>query len=86
MLTVFDLSLLSRYNFLWQDVTTFLSYIEETAYENSLLVQQSGGLALASLHNVFQSLTSNAKEIYMLLVERQLESEDPKYLGMYIKL
>lgn len=66
----------SKFNFFWWDTTTFLSYQEETSYESSLLVQQSGALALSSLHNVFLSLTSNAKSIYILLAKNQLNNSN----------
>ena len=42
ILLVWDQTKLSRFNWLWNDCTTFDSYSEETSYENSLLVQQSG--------------------------------------------
>ncbi|XP_013912815.1 PREDICTED: origin recognition complex subunit 2 [Thamnophis sirtalis] len=73
----------SMYNWLWYETTTFSPYAEETAYENSLLVQHSGSLALSSLTHVLCSLTSNAKGIFRLLVEYQLENKDnPSYLGL----
>ena len=34
---LFDNVRISRYQFVWHDVTTFQPYIEETSYENSLL-------------------------------------------------
>lgn len=40
---------------------TFQHYVEETSYENSLLVQQTGALALSSLTHVLRSLTPNAR-------------------------
>lgn len=40
---------------------TFQHYAEETSYENSLLVQQTGALALSSLTHVLRSLTPNAR-------------------------
>lgn len=49
------------FNWLWYETTTFLPYTEETSYENSLLVQQTGALALSSLTHVLRSLTSNAR-------------------------
>lgn len=82
---LFDQAQLSRFNFVWQDVTNFVTYSEETAFENSLLVQQSGGLALASLRSVFQSLTSNAKAIFNIIMSKQLDSLDQKYPGMAFK-
>ncbi|CAH1773104.1 unnamed protein product, partial [Owenia fusiformis] len=73
----------SGFNWLWYDVTTFEPYIEETSYENSLLVQQSGVLALSSLTHVMRSLTPNAKGIFLLLVRYQLDNKDnPQYSGM----
>ncbi|XP_012283961.1 origin recognition complex subunit 2 isoform X2 [Orussus abietinus] len=76
----------SRYNFYWWDVTTFLPYEAETSYEGSLLVQQNEVLALSSLRNVFLSLTSNARAIYIILVKYQLENGyNSNYPGMAFK-
>lgn len=75
----------SKFNFFWWDTTTFLSYQEETSYESSLLVHQSGSLALSSLHNVFLSLTSNAKSIYVLLAKYQLSnSSNVNFTGNFL--
>ncbi|XP_015109849.1 origin recognition complex subunit 2 [Diachasma alloeum] len=76
----------SRYNFYWWDATTLLPYEAETSYESSLMVQQSGALALSSLHNVFASLTTNAKAIYIILVKHQIENgKSNLYPGMAFK-
>ncbi|XP_062972246.1 origin recognition complex subunit 2 [Elgaria multicarinata webbii] len=73
----------SMYNWLWYETTTYSPYIEETSYENSLLIQQSGSLALSSLTHVLRSLTPNARGIFRLLVEYQLENKDnPSYPGL----
>ncbi|XP_060076321.1 origin recognition complex subunit 2-like [Ylistrum balloti] len=75
-----------RYNWLWYDVTTYLPYTDETSYENSLLVQQSGGLALSSMTHVMKSLTSNAKSIFFLLAKHQLSNKDNStYMGLSIQ-
>ena len=66
-------TLLGRFNWLWHDVTTFEPYREETSYENSLLLRQSGSLALSSLVHVMSSLTPNACGIFELLARHQLE-------------
>ncbi|XP_013391973.1 origin recognition complex subunit 2 [Lingula anatina] len=80
---MWDQTKVSRFNWLWYDTTTYLPYVEETSYENSLLVQQSGALALSSLTNVMQSLTPNAKKIFMIVVQYQLDSQDnPAYIGI----
>ncbi|XP_067844323.1 origin recognition complex subunit 2-like [Heptranchias perlo] len=64
------------FNWLWYEVTTFKPYVEETSYENSLLVRQSGALALSSLIHVLRSLTPNARGIFKLLAQFQLENKD----------
>lgn len=62
-----------------------LPYSDETAYENSLLVQNSGELELSSLRNVFQSLTTNSKGIFMIIVKNQLNNHgNSSYSGKYI--
>ena len=75
----------SKFNFVWYDATTFLPYTEETLNENSLMLSSSGNvglgggsgaLALSSLSRVFESLTPNAKEIYITIVKYQLEALD----------
>ncbi|XP_070502762.1 origin recognition complex subunit 2 [Chironomus tepperi] len=77
---------LSNYNFIWFDVTSFLPYMDETAYENSLLINNTGSLELSSMKSVFMSLTSNAKGIYMLLVKYQIKNtSNQNYQGMIFK-
>ncbi|NXY06022.1 ORC2 protein, partial [Pteruthius melanotis] len=80
---MWDQAKLSLYNWLWYETTTFSPYVEETSYENSLLVQQSGSLALSSLMHVLHSLTHNARGIFRLLAQHQLEKNDnPSYPGL----
>ncbi|KAI1237065.1 Origin recognition complex subunit 2, partial [Lamprotornis superbus] len=80
---MWDQAKLSLYNWLWYETTTFNPYVEETSYENSLLVQQSGSLALSSLMHVLHSLTLNARGIFKLLAQHQLEKKDnPSYPGL----
>ncbi|NXA69775.1 ORC2 protein, partial [Mohoua ochrocephala] len=80
---MWDQAKLSLYNWLWYETTTFSPYVEETSYENSLLVQQSGSLALSSLMHVLHSLTLNARGIFRLLAQHQLDKRDsPSYPGM----
>ena len=83
--SVWDQTKCSRFRWLWYDATTFAPYTEETSYENSILVQQSGALALSSLTHVMKSLTPNAKGIFLLLARNQLEHKDSSnYIGMYL--
>uniref|UniRef100_A0A182SDF2 Origin recognition complex subunit 2 n=1 Tax=Anopheles maculatus TaxID=74869 RepID=A0A182SDF2_9DIPT len=85
---LWDASKLGLYNFCWWDVTTMLPYSVETAFENSLLVQGGGALALSSMSSVFASLTSNARGIFMVIVKYQLANSgpsNPNYAGMQFK-
>ncbi|XP_012534379.2 origin recognition complex subunit 2 [Monomorium pharaonis] len=75
----------AKFNFYWWDATTLLPYKAETSYESSLLVQQSSGLVLSSLQNVFLSLTSNARTIYLILVKYQLSNSNSNFAGMPFK-
>ncbi|KAA0707367.1 Origin recognition complex subunit 2 [Triplophysa tibetana] len=80
---IWDQAKMSLFNWLWYETTTYMPYTEETSYENSLLVQQTGALALSSLTHVLRSLTPNARGIFRLLAEFQLENKDnPAYTGL----
>ncbi|XP_072939429.1 origin recognition complex subunit 2 [Epargyreus clarus] len=72
---LWDHSKLSKFKFTWWDATTFLPYTEETSYENSLMTQRSGALQLSSLKSVYQSLTTNAKGVFKIIIEYQLENQ-----------
>lgn len=83
---VWDQYKLSKFNFTWWDVTSFLPYSFETSFENSILVKNTGNLGLSALRNVFMSLTANSKGIYLKMVEYQLENgNDQYYQGMLFK-
>ena len=82
--SVWNHTQLSRFNWSWFDVTSFEPYREETSYENSLLVQHTGALALSSLVHVFRSLTPNARGIFILLAQHQLDEKDnSSYIGKH---
>ncbi|ELU00612.1 hypothetical protein CAPTEDRAFT_126602, partial [Capitella teleta] len=84
---LWDQGKMAQLKFLWINATTYAPYDEETCYENSLLVQQSGGLALSSLKHVSQSLPPNSRRIYLLLVKYHLEhSDDQGYQGLSFPL
>lgn len=79
---MWDQTCISNFNFLWWDCTTMLPYKNETAFENSSFMKNSGELGLAAMTNVFQSLTKNSKGIFMLLVTNQLKNQkDTSYQG-----
>lgn len=79
---VWDQNRYFRFHWLWYETPTFLPYEAENGYENSLMVQQSGTLALSSIVHVMRSLTPNARQIFLILAEYQLEAGDsPHYAG-----
>ncbi|XP_063377150.1 origin recognition complex subunit 2 [Cydia fagiglandana] len=83
---LWDHNKLSKFRFTWWDVTTFLPYSEETSYENSLMTHRSGALQLSSLKSVHQSLTTNAKGIFNIIIQYQLDNhKQPHYQGLPFK-
>ncbi|XP_065176634.1 origin recognition complex subunit 2-like [Sycon ciliatum] len=73
--TMWDGSRLVQFNWLWQEVHTFCNYIEETSYENSIMVRQTGKLVYTALVHVMESLTRNGRGIFKLLAEAELQRE-----------
>lgn len=82
---MWDQTCMDNFNFIWYDCTTMLPYKNETAFENSVFFQNSGELDLAAMNNVFRSLTTNARGIYMILVKNQLaNAKDSNYQGKLV--
>ena len=72
-----------RFRWLWYEAATFMPYESENAYENSLLVQQSGALALSSILHVMHSLTPNGRKVFLLLANYQLDQcGNSAFIGM----
>jgi len=71
---IWDQQCLSKLNLIWFDCTTFLPYLEEAGGADSLMVKKTGQLALASLGSVWASLTPNAKKIYIIIINYQIEN------------
>ena len=83
---LFDSLKASRYNFLWHDCTTFVPYRTELSFEETTFL--SGGTSataavggLAGIKAVLNNLTSNARSLYLFLLQYQLplhpEGNDP---------
>ncbi|VDP90145.1 unnamed protein product [Echinostoma caproni] len=79
---------LARFSWIWEDCTTLADYKQEASYANSFFLQNLlGGLAgglgfgtgasggkLASLRQVAASLTQNARDIFRMIAEHQLNA------------
>ena len=73
----------SQFNWIYHNVTNFHPYVNETSYENSMLVKQSGVLVLSSLLHVLKSLTPHSRGIFSLLAKYHMEHQDDNnYLGL----
>ncbi|KAL4706627.1 hypothetical protein ACJJTC_009039 [Scirpophaga incertulas] len=83
---LWDNSKLCKFKFIWWDVTTFMPYAEETSFENSIMTQRTGVLQIASMRSVYDSLTSNAKGIFTVIINYQLENQNVShYQGLPFK-
>ncbi|VDO08352.1 unnamed protein product [Rodentolepis nana] len=72
----------SQFNWVWEECATLLPYKEEACFANSRLLQrvlrdcnESGksGDPISGLRHIWASITQNARDIFRLLVEYQLE-------------
>ncbi|KAK9370238.1 origin recognition complex subunit 2-domain-containing protein [Lipomyces kononenkoae] len=85
---LWDSAKLSALKFIWHDATTFASYTAETSFFDPLALRGgSGRLNLngrtgpghAGIRYVLESLTSNARGLYRVLISHQLQAvEDAK--------
>ncbi|XP_041970939.1 origin recognition complex subunit 2 [Aricia agestis] len=83
---LWDHTKLSKFRFTWWDTSTFLPYVAETSYESALLSHRAAALQLSSLRSVHKSLTANAKGIFKVIAEYQLEHQkQAHYTGLPFK-
>lgn len=75
---IWDNCTYSDFNWVWYDCTTFMNYQDEIVYEGNIMLQSSGQLTLSSLRNVFNSLTKNSREIFLMILKNQLDAENKK--------
>ncbi|CEG01875.1 Origin recognition complex, subunit 2 [Ostreococcus tauri] len=66
----------ARFNWVWQEASTFASYALETANFPQLLASKGEERHVRGAANVLRSLTANGRAIFRLLAEHQLENED----------
>jgi origin recognition complex subunit 2 len=80
---LFDSLKSSRYNFLWHDTTTFIPYKHELSFETQTFLSGStsataavGGLS--GIKAVLNNLTSNARGLYLILLQQQYPLHAPE--------
>lgn len=64
------------FKWVYYDVSTFKCYNDEIMFENSLMLNQTENVQLSSLIHVLKSLTQNAKNIFLIMVEHALNAAD----------
>jgi hypothetical protein len=64
---LWDSTKTKRFNFIWHDLSTFAPWIEETTFENSILVKANSGVGGGrGVLYVLKSLNSNAQKVFVL--------------------
>ena len=72
-----------RFNWVWHNASTYHHYTVETSYDKSSSGEGSETLMLRSFRHVIQSLTPNAKGVFQILAQYQLDNgSDPTYVGL----
>ena len=74
---------LTSFKWIYYDVSTFKSYSDEIMFENSLMLNQTGNVQLSSLIHVLKSLTTNAKNIFILMADHVLNAEKTKRCKLF---
>jgi origin recognition complex subunit 2 len=69
---------LTSFKWIYYDTSTFRSYNEEIMFENSLMLNQTGNVQLSSLIHVLKSLTTNAKNIFIIMADYALNADKTK--------
>lgn len=81
-----DASVLSNFNFIWHNTSTFESYFTEVSFRDPLSIGKTDQLlGSRGAKYVLSSLTGNAKNLYKNLILQQLEKIDT-YIGDDVKL
>lgn len=68
------------------ETNTLVSYYDEIMFENSLMLNQTGNVQLSSMIHILKSLTPNAKNIFLTLVEYVLQADNVKRNMTFTKL
>ncbi|RNA37462.1 cleavage stimulation factor subunit 2 tau variant [Brachionus plicatilis] len=68
------------------EVNTLEAYNDEIMFENSLMLSQQGNVQLSSMIHILKSLTQNAKNIFLIMVQHVLNKENTKKSITFSKL
>ena len=67
-----------QFKWVHYEVSTLLPYNDEIMFENSLMLNQTGNVQLSSMIHIFKSLTQNAKNIFLIMVQAVLNPSNAK--------
>lgn len=73
----------ARFNWVWRKATTFAPYAVETSFAPQLLASRGEERHVRGAANVLRSLTSNARDIFRVLAEYQLQNPEEKGMGFH---
>ena len=73
----------ARFNWVWRKATTFAPYAVETSFAAQLLASRGEERHVRGAANVLRSLTSNARDIFRVLAEYQLQNPEEKGMGFH---
>ena len=73
----------ARFNFAWQEATTFAPYALETSFLPQLLASKGEERHVRGAANVLRSLTSNARDIFRLLAEFQMANPEERGMSFH---
>ncbi|CAF0760215.1 unnamed protein product [Brachionus calyciflorus] len=68
------------------EVNTLDAYNDEIMFENSLMLNQTGNVQLSSMIHILKSLTQNAKNIFLIMVQHVLNKDNTKKSISFSKL
>lgn len=66
------------FNWVSYEVNTLEPYHDEIVFENSLLLNQTGNVQLSSMIHILKSLTQNAKNVFLIMVQHVLNPDNLK--------
>ena len=73
----------ARFNWVWHSASTFASYAIETSFAPQLLASRGEERHIRGAVNVLRSLTSNARDIFRVLAEFQIQNPEDKGMGFH---
>lgn len=68
------------------EANTLKEYTDEIMFENSLMLNQSTNVQLSSIIHILKSLTQNAKNIFLIMVQAVLDKDNVKKNMTFTKL